>query len=47
MIEMPIAVILVGVGFDDLRKRHRAAAPDHHRHVLQDDRDADRGDKRR
>ncbi len=32
----------VGLHLDDLRKGERVAAPDHHRHVLQDDRYADR-----
>jgi hypothetical protein len=38
---------VVGDRLDDLRIRQRIAAPDDHREVLQDDRQADRRDQRR
>jgi hypothetical protein len=37
----------VGLDRNDLRKREHVAAPHEHREMLQDDRNADRGDERR
>ncbi len=42
-----IAGDVIRLHADDLRKRERVAAPDDHREMLQDDRQADRRDERR